>query len=185
MARAGVSRMGERLRSFSALQVELLERLMRCLRVQTTTISLDPRAFASSPSDAGELAVVALPPSGGFVLYLPLDAMGPASGAWFSALAGRLAPQGGSVRVFGYETPAPPLAGLEGLGLRETLEPLVRDALRAHAQHCRDAWTDQDERGFVSTRARLQATGLKLDDEGFAWEPLPRLKWSAPDPQVG
>lgn len=33
--------------------------------------------------------------------------------------------------------------------------------------------------GMVADRNRY-----KLDDEGFAWEPLPRLKWSAPDLQV-
>jgi predicted NACHT family NTPase len=67
------------------------------------------------------------------------------------------------VRVYGREEPRAQLAaGMEGLGLREALEPLVREPLRAHARQCLTAWSEVDEHRFVAARARLRDSGEVL-----------------------
>ncbi|NMO14844.1 SIR2 family protein [Pyxidicoccus fallax] len=149
--------------SASARQVELLLRVLRCLGVPGSAIGLGPRAEGASRPEGGLAAALTLPPSGGFALYVAAESLDASARARLSELSTRLGPRGGSVRVFGKTMPEESLAaGMERLGLRESLDPLARDAFRTHAQRCLAAWTDADEQGFVATRARLQSTGEVL-----------------------
>ncbi|WP_257458353.1 WD40 domain-containing protein [Archangium lipolyticum] len=141
----------------------LILRLLRCMDVPGTTVWLGQRAEKGEELRVVLGTVLSLPSEGGFALSFHEDVLLSSSRALLIGLASKLSAYGGSVRVYGQKTPDSPLIhGVEILGLRETLVPLVRDPLRAHAQQCLTAWSEVDEHRFVATRARLRETGKVL-----------------------
>jgi WD40 repeat protein len=141
-------------------RVSLLVRLMRCLDVPSTPVWLGPRAEQGRQPWSLN-AVLVLPPQGGFVVALPPELA--VHTELLGAMSRAFGPEGGVVRVYFLGEPTHSLSpGVEVLGWREALEPLVREPLRAHAQRCLDAWTEPDEHRFVAARARLQEHGEVL-----------------------
>jgi hypothetical protein len=99
---------------------------------------------------------------GGLVLALGVESVTSTAAASLRELAQRLAPRGGSVRLYSLDDSTPvSIEGIELLSHREAVRPLIREALREHAGQCKSAWTPERERRFVTGRARLD-TGEEL-----------------------
>ncbi|HSP77039.1 MAG TPA: hypothetical protein VLQ93_00820, partial [Myxococcaceae bacterium] len=133
-----------------------VRRLMACLHVPHASVWLRGARGAGWVE-----AVLALSPDGGFVVALPPEALGVRGWHW-ERMARALAPLG-VVRVYTLGAPPEVLPeGVEAQGLRQALEPRVREPLYAQALRCLRGWRQEDEARFVTTRARWSGSNEVL-----------------------
>lgn len=134
--------------------VQFLHRLLK-LEGWSCTHALVNQLLAGDRGRVPFDAALAVHEDRGFVLALGYDEQlfGPTSR--LPQLAEQIAARGGAVRLYALTAMASPLPGVEVVGLRDEVARYVNEPLRAHAERCLAAWTEEDERRFVVGRARL------------------------------